>query len=216
MIRVLVADDHHLIQQGIEALLSDTDGITLVGQASTAQETLWLYGELKPDVILMDLRLGTDCGIETAAEILRTHPEARIVALSAHGGRKLTRATYEAGMIGYIMKDAPPEQIITALLAAALPIDLSGVEKPVVDLRHTDTMPLTNREAEVFQLVSIGWSNRRVAKELGISVKTVESHLSKSYHKTGVTNRSQAALWAQRHLGPQLQNAPQPSEPTQS
>ncbi len=200
MIRVLIADDHQLIQEGVDALLAGTPGLTLIGQATSAAEAVRLYEALQPDVMLMDLRLGEESGMDAAAAILQGDPNARIVAFSAHGGKRLTQASLEVGMVGYVMKDAPPEQIIAAITTATQALDTPAPNQPEIDLREASTLSLTKRETEMVHLVSLGWSNRQLANELDIALKTVESHLSATYAKIGVTNRSQAALWAQKHL----------------
>ncbi len=203
MIRILVADEQDLVQQGLKALIGNAPDVTLVGQASTAQEMVSMADRLHPDVILMDPRItSTDDDVSTA-ELFQMHDDSRVVAFIGHASPDIASTCLRAGAVGYVMKDSDPNEILDALRSAAGVLDLTSSDDPSIDLRQeSDQTTLTARESEILQLVALGQSNRHVSEHLDISTKTVESHLSSCYSKIGVSNRSLAALWAREHLSP--------------
>jgi len=201
VIRIVIADDHHLVRSGLEALLSDAPDMTLVAVAEDGDQAVLLANEHSPDVMLMDLNMGSTSGIDAAREILESQPEIAIVALTAHREGHDVLASFDAGMIGYVVKDAPPADILRAVREAAVGASFldSKAARTLVDAR--DGAPtLTDRERDVLRLVALGLTNRQMAVRLGIAEKTVKAHLTGAYARIGVSDRTAAAIWARDNL----------------
>lgn len=201
MIRVVIADDHHLVRSGLEALLSDAADIDLVAIAENGEQAVLLASEFSPDVMLMDLNMGSTSGIDAARDILETQPDIAIVALTAHREGHDVLASFDAGMIGYVVKDAPPADILRAVRDASVGASFldSKAARTLVDAR--DGAPtLTDRERDVLRLVALGLTNRQIAERLGIAEKTVKTHLTGAYARISVADRTSAAIWARDNL----------------
>lgn len=201
MIRVAIADDHHLVRAGLEAVFGDVEDIELVGQASDADEAVDLAIRVEPDVMLLDLNMGSTSGIDAARRIRSLAPSVAMVALTAHRAGRDVRSSLEAGMIGYVVKDAPPEDLVRAIRDAAAGASFldSVAARTLVDALET-SVDLSERELGVLRLVAAGMSNRQISIELGIAEKTVKAHLTKVYARLGVADRTGAALWARDNL----------------
>ena len=204
MISVVVVDDHEVVVQGLRLLLTEQDDIEVVGSAHDGAEGARLVQELRPDVVLMDLSMpGTD-GIEATRIISETCPSTSVVILTTYGDRDRVLASLDAGAVGYLMKDVSPQVLHDGVRAAAAggsPIDARAA-RALVDSRQDSAggNRLTGKQEEVLRLVAEGLPNRLIARRLGISEKTVKAHLTQIYATLGVTDRVQAALWAQEHL----------------
>lgn len=204
MIRVIVADDHHIIRQGIEALLSGADDIELVSSASDGDTAIEVVEATRPDVVLMDLNMGATSGIEATKAIHKIDPDIAVVALTAHREEHRVLASLDAGMIGYVVKDALPEEILRAVRDAAVGASfLDGVAaRALVNARvNSNRVELTDREREVLDLVEQSLTNRQIAVRLGIAEKTVKTHLTRVYASIGVNDRAGAAAWARSRSG---------------
>lgn len=204
MISVLLVDDHTLVRDGLARLLEQTGEITVVAAADGGDEAVLLAAELEPDVVLMDVSMPGISGIESTRRICANRPGAAVVILSASTDRRLVMDALDAGAAGYLAKDADPPSLIAGVRAAAggdAPLDARAA-RAVLDSRTQRTPTLTERESEVLALIAEGLSNKAIARRLGISEKTVKAHLTRVFATLGVSDRTQAALWATEHLGP--------------
>ncbi len=201
MIRVTIADDHHLVREGLQVMLGDAEGISLVGVATSGQEAIALASELSPDVMLMDLSMSPVSGIEAARTIHLEHPDIAIVALTAFREDRRVLASLDAGMIGYVVKDAPPEDILRAVRDASVGASYldSTAARALVDSRDRSRLSLTTREKDVLELIEAGLTNRQIGAQLGIAEKTVKAHLTSVYSTIGAPDRASAARWAREH-----------------
>jgi len=203
-IRVLLADDHTLIRQGLRALLEKEADIKVIGEARNGREAVHLVLALKPDVVIMDISMPRLNGFEATQRIKRVSPGTRVVALSVHGEEHHVRALLQAGARGYVVKEAP----FSELLAAVRAVFAGGcylhpaVSGWVVDGYLDGSKPpdgddlLTPREREVLQLVSEGYTNRLIAAELRLSIKTVEAHRARIMTKLKIHNAAGLTRYA--------------------
>lgn len=207
-LRVMLADDHAVVRAGLAQLLGTTDDLVVVGEACDGEEAVALARELQPDVVLMDLSMPGMDGTAATRQISASCPGTRVVALTSFSDRDRVMATLDAGAVGYLLKDAAPDEIIRAVRLAAQglsPLDPRAAQV-LLDARTRGSRPdfgLTPRESEVLVLLTAGLSNKHIALRLGISEATVKAHLTSVFSAIGVADRTQAALWAQRNgLGP--------------
>jgi DNA-binding NarL/FixJ family response regulator len=195
MIRVLVCDDHPVVRAGIGAMLAGRDGFTVVGEAADGAEAVALATELRPDVVLMDLRMpGTD-GVAATAEIVARHPEVRVVVLTTYDTDADILRAVAAGAKGYLLKDAPREDLYAAVqdAAAGRSAIAPAVAGRLLDqLRQPAGTSLTEREIQVLDLVRHGRSNREIGQRLHITDATVKTHLLHVFTKLGVDDRTAA------------------------
>lgn len=201
MIKVLIADDHHIVRAGLQAMLEDAEDVTLVGIAENGEQAITMALELAPAVILMDLNMKPTNGIEAAKQILSLNPETAIVALTANREHHRVLASLDAGMIGYLVKDAPPDDILRAIRDAAVGSTyLDSVAARALVRSRTSSVSLTSRESEILDLVGIGLTNRQISIRLGITDRTVKNHLTKVFAAIGVSDRAGAGKWVrERH-----------------
>jgi DNA-binding NarL/FixJ family response regulator len=208
MIRVLLADDHGVIRDGLGRLISALDGVVLVGTAADGAQAVEQSSTLQPDVVLMDLDMPVMDGIEATRLITAAQPQTAVVVLTAFSDRPRIMSALEAGACGYLLKDVDADEVGEALRAAARgesPLD-PRVARTVLNARLTPQQPQSNlspREHDVLALLVQGMPNRLIARRLQISEKTVKAHLTSIFRQLGVADRTQAALWAARHgIGP--------------
>ena len=206
MIRVLLAEDHAVVRGGLLQLLGDLDEMEVVGAASGGEEAVALAAEHKPDVVLMDLEMPDLDGIEATRRIRAAHSDVNVVVLTAFSDRSRILDAIDAGAVGYLLKDAEPDELIRGLQAAARgesPLAPKAAQALVAARAEQQGDPeLTPREQEVLALLADGLPNKLIARRLDISEKTVKAHLTSIFQRIGVTDRTQAALWAQRrHSG---------------
>ena len=202
MIQVMLVDDHQVVRAGLAMLLESSDDLAVVGQAVDGDEAVELYTQVVPDVVLMDLSLPTMDGVAATREICLANPGARIVVLTSFPDRSRVTAALDAGACGYLLKDAQPDEIARAIRSAyegGSPIDARVASNLLEDRRPVDPSALTPREREVLVLVGSGMLNKQVPRELNISEKTVKAHLGRIFNRLGVSDRTQAAVWAQRN-----------------
>jgi DNA-binding NarL/FixJ family response regulator len=202
VIRVLLVDDHVMIRSGLERLLEQDPGIEVIAVADRGARALELDAEMCPDVVVMDISMPDMDGIETTRRLIAERTEACVVMLTAHTDRTRVLDAVDAGALGYLVKDADPAALIAGIHAAAngdAPVDPRAA-RAVIDARARPTGPgLTVRETEVLALVAQGEVNKAIARRLMISEKTVKAHLTRVFAALGVTDRTQAALWAKDH-----------------
>lgn len=204
MIRVLIADDHAIVRQGLERLFATADDIELVGMAAHGQQAVALVGEHSPDVVLMDLSMPVMDGVAATREIVTTSPEVKVVVLTSYGEESRILDALNAGASGYLLKHTEPDDLIEAVRAAArgdAPLDPRAGRVLIEQRRRSpQAADLTPRELEVLRLVGQGLANKQIARRLGISERTVKAHLTSVFQRVGVTDRVQAALWARSNL----------------
>lgn len=204
MIRLLLAEDHPIVRAGLERLLANEADIELVGAATNGAEAVDLASSLAPDVVLMDLSMPVMDGVEATRRIVAAHDGAvRVVVLTSFSSREQIMASLDAGASGYLLKDAEPQELLAGVRAAArgeAPLNPKAARE-VLAARTEDkpALELSARERDVLRLVAKGLPNKRIARELQISEKTVKAHLTNIFQRIGVTDRTQAALWAQRN-----------------
>ena len=203
MIRVVLADDHGVVRDGLGRLISALDDVELVGEASNGAEAVEQARLTKPDVVLMDLDMPVLDGIEATRQIMAELPETAVIVLTAFSDRPRITGALEAGACGYLLKDVDAEGVAEGIRAAARgesPLDPRAA-RTVLDARSApDPLAgLSEREREVLGLLVEGLPNKLIARRLEISEKTVKSHLTRIFRELDVTDRTQAALWAERH-----------------
>lgn len=203
MIRVLLADDHGVIRDGLGRLIAALEDVELAGVAADGAEAVEAAARLAPDVVLMDLEMPRLDGIEATRRIVAAHPGTAVLVLTSFSDRGKIVGALEAGACGYLLKDVDAAQVAEAIRAAARgesPLDPRAA-RTILDARSApDPLAgLSQREREVLLLLAEGLPNKLIARRLEISEKTVKSHLTRVFRAIGVTDRTQAALWAERH-----------------
>jgi DNA-binding NarL/FixJ family response regulator len=203
MIRLLIADDHSVVRTGLRHLVATFDGVELVGAAADGEEAVALCADHDPDVVLMDLEMPVLDGIEATRRIVEAQPRVAVVVLTSFSDREQILRALDAGAVGYLLKDAEPAELERAVRAAArgeAPLDPRAGRALLQDRASGSPLDgLSEREREVLAMVARGLPNKLIARELAISEKTVKAHLTSVYRTIGVTDRTQAALWAGRH-----------------
>jgi DNA-binding NarL/FixJ family response regulator len=204
-IRVLLADDHAVLREATAELVDHQPDMVVVGQAGTGEETVRLARQLHPGVVVMDIAMPRGNGLEATRHIVGELPGTRVLVLTAHEDREHVIPLLEAGAIGYLPKTVGLNELLDAIRAAGRGESVLPPSIASVVVRHLSgaeeqrpEAALTAREMEVLCLVSQGLSNHQVAHELGLSVRTIEAHLTHIYNKLGVGSRTEAALLAQR------------------
>jgi len=205
-VRVLIADDQTLFRVGLARLLEEDERVKIVGQAGDGAEAVKLAGSLKPDVVLMDLKMPNLDGIEATRQIVAAHPGVKVLLLTTFEADNHVIQALKAGASGYILKDSKPDSIVSSLLAvmAGERVMASAVANRVLEMLTGTTTPkefydgLTGREIEILKLLAGGMANKQIAYKLKISEKTVRNHVSNMYEKLNIYDRSQAVLYAVR------------------
>jgi DNA-binding NarL/FixJ family response regulator len=203
---VLIADDQTLFRVGLARLLEEDPRVQIVGQAGDGAEAVKLVGTLKPDVVLMDLKMPNLDGIEATRQIAASHPGVKVLLLTTFEADNHVIQALKAGASGYILKDSRPDSIVSSLLAvmAGERVMASAVANRVLEMLTGTTTPkefydgLTGREIEILKLLAGGMANKQIAYKLKISEKTVRNHVSNMYEKLNIYDRSQAVLYAVR------------------
>lgn len=202
-IRVLIVDDHAVLRAGLEQLLAAEPDLDVVGKASSGDEAIALARAERPDVVLMDLQMpGTD-GVSATRSIVGEEL-ADVLVLTSYSDAERIVGALDAGALGYLLKDAEPDEVLQGIRAVARgesPINPRAARELLGSRRTTGTAAadLTPREREVLALVRQGLANKQIARRLGISERTVKAHLTSTFQRIGVVDRTQAALWAERH-----------------
>jgi DNA-binding NarL/FixJ family response regulator len=203
MIRVVLADDHGVVRDGLGRLIAALEGIELVGVAADGLEAVERCAQLAPDVVVMDLDMPRLDGIEATRRILTDHPRTAVLVLTSFSDRPRILGAIEAGACGYLLKDVEADEVAAGIRAAARgesPVDPRVARTILTSQAQPDPgAELSNREAEVLALLVEGLPNKLIARRLEISEKTVKTHLTSIFRTLGVTDRTQAALWAERH-----------------
>ena len=205
-ITVLIVDDHTVVRDGLAALISAEEGMRVIGTAADGIEAVKLAGDLKPDVILLDLVMPQMDGVQATIEIRRKDPHARILILTSFAEDHQVFSAIKSGAMGYMMKDTSSEELIKAIrdtyhdrhvlqpeVARKLMRDIQ-----IQDERSMHAKALTERETEILKQVALGKTNQEIADELVLSERTVRTHITNILAKLRLTNRTQAALYALR------------------
>ncbi|HEU4976944.1 MAG TPA: response regulator transcription factor [Baekduia sp.] len=202
MIRLLLIDDHPLVRTGLRQLVDGQDDLVVVGEAGDGVLGATLARELRPDVALVDLAMPGMDGIATTRRVRLASAETKVIALTAFSDRQQVLGALDAGAIGYLLKDADPQELLSGIRAAARgesPLDPRAAHAVLTRGTPEAGSTLTTREREVLQLVAEGLPNKQIARALGITEKTVKAHMTKVFAAIGVTDRTAAALWAHRN-----------------
>jgi NarL family two-component system response regulator LiaR len=203
-IRLLIADDHRIVREGLRALFATEPGIELVGEAADGEQAVALARQLRPDVILLDMVMPRKDGLGAIGEIKQDNPQARILVLTSFAEDDKVFPAIKGGALGYLLKDASPAELLTAIRdvyhgeASLHPTIARKLIKELnrpVELPPTQD-PLTEREVEVLRLVAQGLSNDDIAAKLVVSERTVRTHVSNILDKLHLANRTQATLYA--------------------
>jgi DNA-binding NarL/FixJ family response regulator len=204
VIRVLVVDDHAVVRRGLTELLGGAEGVQVVGALEDGAGAADAVVELQPDIVLMDLSMPVLDGVEATRAVLAARPATKVIMLTSFSENARILAALEAGAVGYLLKDTEPEDLVKALRDAAsggVPLSPKAARALLPAHRGPGTATadsLTPREREVLSLVAVGLPNKSIARRLGISEKTVKAHLTRVFTVLGVSDRTSAALWAQR------------------
>jgi DNA-binding NarL/FixJ family response regulator len=204
--RVLIVDDHAIVREGLARLLPTAGDLEVVAKAEDGEQAVALFAEHEPDVVLMDMSMPGVDGTEATRRIVDAHPDASVVVLTSFSDRQQILSALDAGAIGYMLKDAGPDELIEGVRAAARgesPLHPKAARELLTSRDTQPSMPapveLTARETEILGLIAKGLPNKRIALSLGISEKTVKAHVTRIFSSLGVTDRVQAALWAREN-----------------
>ncbi|MFC7644598.1 response regulator [Streptosporangium lutulentum] len=199
MLRLMIVDDHPVVREGLRGMLEADPGITVVGEAASGNEAVVRAGELRPDVILMDLRMPDGDGVSATSRILANRPESRVIVLTTYETDQDIVRAVEAGAAGYLLKDTSRADLLAAIVSAArgeTVLSPSVATRLVTRMRAPATESLSPREAEVLSLVARGLTNAEIGKALFISETTVKTHLLRVFGKLGVAGRTAAVTTA--------------------
>ncbi len=207
MIRVLIADDHSMVRQGLKQILELEDDIEVVAQASNGDEAVRFSKEYKPDVVLMDINMPGKNGLQAIEELKKDSSCPKIVVLTIHEDREYLFKTLQLGAEGYVLKDAEPSMLVDAIrhVYEGQSYIQPNMTKELIrefnrltlrEKEKHEKVNLTSREIEVLKLIAEGLINKEIAKKLYISEKTVKNHVSNIFKKLQVSDRTQAAIYA--------------------
>jgi len=205
MKKLLVVDDHEIIRLGLRLMLEGTD-LEIAGEATSAAEALKMIEESVPDAVLMDIRMEGGDGLNALGRMKLDHPDLPVVLFSAYDNPTYIARAVALGAAGYVLKSAPRERLIGALETAVKGESAWTREElrrvtgalAIPRLSQDIEVPLTQRESEVLRQMALGLTNKEIAKMLGISYETVKEHVQHILRKIGVSDRTQAAVWAVR------------------
>jgi len=209
VIRVLIVDDQTLVRQGLATLLGLEEDLEIVGQAADGAEAITQAGYLKPDVILMDMRMPNKNGVEATREIHKRYPNVKVLVLTTYDEDELIVGALKAGARGYLLKDSPSEKLAAAIRAVQEGYTQLGpsVTPKVVSLMSSDKLrkeqlrkTFSDREVEIIELVAKGFSNKEIAEELYITQGTVKNYITKILAQLNLRDRTQLAVWVKDNL----------------
>lgn len=206
MLKILIVDDHEVVRLGLVTILRRQPGFEVVGEASGARQAIEMVDRLRPDLVIMDVRMPDVSGIEACREIRSNHPQVRVLMLTSYADDSATAASIMAGAAGFMLKQVSGPDLIRAIETVArggplMPSDQSDrirSEMQMLAERQFGENELTEQERNVMQLVGEGKTNREIAGTIFLSEKTVRNYVSSILQKMGFVNRSQAAAYAAR------------------
>ena len=206
MIRVVLVDDHAVVRAGLAQLVRAAGDLEVVGTASDGEEAVAVVRDTRPDVVLMDLQMPRTDGVAATRALREAGSEAEVLVLTSYSDGERIVAALDAGAVGYLLKDAEPDDVLEGIRAVSRgesPLHPRAARALLGARRNAAAAPggagLTPREQEVLALVRRGLANKQIARRLGISERTVKAHLTSVFARLGVEDRTQAALWAERH-----------------
>jgi len=197
-LRILLAEDHQMVREGLRALVNAQPDMTVIGEAGDGQAAVQQASELGPDIIVMDVSMPRMSGLDATRRIKETIPAVKVLALTRHSDSAFLRLLFKAGAVGYVLKQSASTELIRAIRMVAAGdnyLDPSITAKVVTgyvgkQARNIDPGPdLTSREEEVLKMIAWGYSNKEIASDLGVSVKTVEAHKANMSKKLGFSSR---------------------------
>lgn len=200
-IKVVLVDDHAVIRMGLAQLLAAVSDIEVVGEAANGEEAIAVVEATRPDVVLMDLQMPGMDGV-TATRRIVDAGLADVLVLTSFSDNERIVGALDAGAVGYLLKDADPDDVLDGIRAVSRgesPIHPRAARALIGTRAGSTNVQLTAREAEVLGLVKDGLANKQIARRLGISERTVKAHLTSAFARIGVADRTQAALWVERH-----------------
>jgi DNA-binding NarL/FixJ family response regulator len=204
-IRALIVDDHPVTRDGLRSALELTEDVEVVGEAATGEEAIDRAAELSPDVVFMDVRMPGMDGIEATRHIRQRSPSTRIILFTVDESRAAISDAIQAGVSGYLLKDASAEELVNAARMALEgkavihpQLTRAFIEEVQLADKRPDPTPLSRREKEILQKVAYGATTKEVARDLGISPHTVKTHLERIFEKLGANDRAQAVAIAIR------------------
>ena len=202
-VRVLVVDDHAVVRAGLSMLVNAEEDLETVGEAGTAREAIFEARTTKPDVVLLDVMMPDQTGIEAVPQLLHEHPEAKVLILSMQDDPRYVREAFEAGASGYVLKEAADAELVAAIREIAgggryvhpeLGARLVAAESE--QRKRAEEDPLSDREREVLRLLALGHTNQEIAKQLFISVRTAETHRAHIMQKLQLSSRAELVRYA--------------------
>jgi len=196
-IKIVLADDHHVVRQGMAAIIGTEPDLKIVGEACDGEQAIALYARLKPDVLVLDLRMPALDGFEVVKRLIATDPNARILVMTTYDTDEDIWRCLRAGAKGYLLKDASQPEIITAIRTVARG---ESFTTPLLAVRHAHragTPELTARESEVLQLLAMGKTNKDIAGSLKVESGTIKTHLKSLFTKLGANTRTEAVRKAE-------------------
>lgn len=200
--RILLVDDHPLVREGLRARLAEVPGIVVVGEAGDAEQAFARVDMLRPDLVLMDVGMKQVNGIELTARLRERHPALRVLMLSMYDNPEYVHRALDAGAMGYVLKEAPSEEIVEAILAVAAGRSFLGTGLVARGGRSADERPLLSaRESEILRCLARGMASKQVAESLGMSVRTVETHRQNIRRKLGLAGQAELIKYAVEHCG---------------
>jgi DNA-binding NarL/FixJ family response regulator len=206
MIRTVIVDDHAVVRSGIKLLLDREDDMEVVGEAGTAKDAIFRARALKPDVILLDVVMPGQSGIEVLPSLLKEAPETKVVVLSMQDDPSYVREAFAAGASGYVLKEAADEEVVAAVREIAAggryvhpELGARMIQAEAEARAAAEADPLSEREREVLRLLALGHTNQEIAKKLYISVRTAETHRAHIMQKLRLSTRAELVRYALSH-----------------
>jgi two-component system, NarL family, response regulator NreC len=205
-VRVLIVDDHAVVRSGLKLVLQADEGIEPVGEAGAARDAIFEARALKPDVILLDVVMPGQSGLEIIPQLLRDNPQAKVLVLSMQDDPRYVREAFDAGASGYVLKEAADSEVVAAVREVAgggryvdpeLGARLVAAESE--ERRRANEDPLSEREGEVLRLLALGHTNQEIARQLFISVRTAETHRAHIMQKLRLSSRAELVRYALDH-----------------
>jgi two-component system, NarL family, response regulator NreC len=202
-IRVLIVDDHAVVRAGLAMLVNAENDLEAVAEAGSARDAIFEARSAKPDVVLMDVMMPEQSGIEVVPQLLKEHPEAKVLVLSMQDDPRYVREAFEAGASGYVLKEAADAEVVAAIREVAAggryvhpELGARLVSAETAERRRAEEDPLSDREREVLRLLALGHTNQEIAKELFISVRTAETHRAHIMQKLRLSSRAELVRYA--------------------
>jgi two-component system response regulator NreC len=196
--RILIVDDHAVVRAGLAMLVNAEEDLEVVGEAGSAREAIFEARSTKPDVVLMDVMMPDQSGIEVLPQLLRELPEVKVLVLSMQDDPRYVREAFEAGASGYVLKEAADNELVAAIKEVAAggryvhpELGARLVSAETAERRRAEEDPLSDREREVLRLLALGHTNQEIAKELYISVRTAETHRAHIMQKLRLSSRAE-------------------------